>query len=263
VTPETHRRMVSKKHRIQQINIPPPLSLKDNNPLVDLADIRYPVVALTLFYFAMIIGAYLTNATGNPLTFENIYGLSQGTSGLCFLPVGVGNIVGSVCGGRLIDLILRRRRRATEAALEAAGSGVRAKPPPEVRLKAVWFGSTVALCALITTGWLIDKHVSLAAVLVAQFFLGVGVAFTFQCLSGYLIDMFPKKPARITGLQNFWRSIWAAVIVQIFPSMIENVGWGWSYTIMFFLTLAGALAVQVAVFKGEQLRKRFGPMPSG
>ncbi|KAI8323233.1 hypothetical protein GQ54DRAFT_310316, partial [Martensiomyces pterosporus] len=152
---------------------------------------------------------------------------------------------------------------AADAALEAAGSAVRSKPPPEVRLGAVWLGSAVFLCALLVTGWLIDRRTSLAAVLVAQFFVGVGLAFTFQCLSGYMIDMFPARPARIAGVQNFWRSVWAAVIVQIFPSMIENAGWGWSYTIVFFLALSGALAIQVAVFKGEHLRKKFGPKPAG
>ncbi|KAJ2091961.1 Dityrosine transporter 1, partial [Coemansia sp. S142-1] len=43
VLPETHRRLVAAKHAIEQVNIPPPLCLKSNNPLLDIATIRYPV----------------------------------------------------------------------------------------------------------------------------------------------------------------------------------------------------------------------------
>ncbi|KAJ2844202.1 hypothetical protein GGI22_006957, partial [Coemansia erecta] len=67
VLPETHRRIVSKKHRIQQVNIAPLLSLKENNPLLDLTTTRYPAVALVLFHFAMLFGTYFTNSTGQPL----------------------------------------------------------------------------------------------------------------------------------------------------------------------------------------------------
>ncbi|KAJ1963172.1 hypothetical protein GGI12_002207 [Dipsacomyces acuminosporus] len=260
VLPETHRRLVSRKHRIQSTNIPSQLSIRENNPLVDIATVRYPVVALTMFYFAMIFGTYFTNATGQPLAYENIYDLSQGLSGVCFLAVGAGNIVGSVCGGRVTDLLLRAySRNASAAAAESGKSNACSKAPAEVRLKAVWLGSALFLCAIIVCGWLIDRHLPLAGVLVTQFFIGVGLAFTFQCLGGYLIDIFPTMSARITGVQNFWRSVWAAIVVQLFPTMVGNVGWGWSYTIMFFLSLSGALGIQVVLLRGEKLRLKFGP----
>ncbi|KAI8323444.1 MFS general substrate transporter [Martensiomyces pterosporus] len=261
VLPETHRRLVSQKHEIQQVNIPPVLRLKDNNPLLDVATVRYPVVAFTLFYFAMIYGAYFTTLTGLPLAFENIYGLSQGLSGVGFLAVGTGNIVGSVCGGRVTDLMVRAGRRSAGAAAESGESSARPKAPPEARLNFVWFGGAISLSALLVSGWLIDKHMSLASVLIFQFFVGVGRAFTFQCLAGYLIDVFPTRSARITGVQNFWRSVWTAIIVQLFPTMLDSIGWGWSFTVMFFLALAGALLIQVVVLRGRELRERFGPTP--
>ncbi|KAJ2907941.1 Dityrosine transporter 1, partial [Coemansia aciculifera] len=198
--PETHRRLVAAKHEIEQINIPPPLSFRSNNPLRDIATIRYPVVALVMLHFAMIFGAYFTNATGLPLAFENIYGLSQGISGVCFLPSGVGCIVGSVIGGRVTDILLRRHRRALETpADDTKVSADAVKVPAEVRLKAMWLGTGLFLCALIIGGWILEHRLALAGFLVVQFFIGAGMAFTFQCLGGYLIDIFPASSARITG----------------------------------------------------------------
>ncbi|KAJ2163208.1 hypothetical protein GGH19_004368 [Coemansia sp. RSA 1807] len=260
VLPETHRRIVSKTHSIQPVNIPPALSFKDNNPLLDIATVRYPVVALSMFLFAMLFGTYFTNATAQPLAYEGIYRLSQGMSGLCFLSSGVGCILGSTSGGRVTDLLLARHRRALEAATDSERVED-IKIPAEARLGAMWVGISLFMCAVIICGWLIEYELALAGVLVVQFFIGAGMAFTFQSLGGYLIDVFPTRSARITGVQNFWRSLWAAVIVQLFPTMHENIGWGWSYTVMFFLTLAALLLMQVVVFRGERLRQRFGPGP--
>ncbi|KAJ2697634.1 hypothetical protein H4218_003843 [Coemansia sp. IMI 209128] len=266
VLPETHRRLVAKSHAIENVNIPLPLSLKNNNPLLDIGTIRFPVVALTMLHFAMIFGAYFTNATGLSLAFENIYGLSQGTSGVCFLPSGVGCIVGSVTGGRITDVLLRRHsielqakaRYVTEAGLPAGGS----RAPAETRLGAMWVGTGLFLCALVASGWMLEYQVALAGFLTVQFFIGAGMAFTFQCLGGYLIDVFPTSSARITGVQNFWRSAWAATIVQLFPAMLESIGWGWSYSIMFLLALSSFALIQIVVFRGSVLRQKYGPAES-
>ncbi|KAJ2772555.1 hypothetical protein IWQ57_001708 [Coemansia nantahalensis] len=251
VLPETHRRIVAARHAIRPVSIPPPFRLKDNNPLLDLASARYPAIALTMFHFAMVFGTYFTNSAAQPQAYETIYGLSQGTSGLCFLPSGVGCLIGSTGGGYLTDVLLRRSRRRASGAAQAV--------PAEARLGAMSLGTAVFLCGVVVCGWLIEHRLPLAGVLVAQFFIGSGMAFTFQSLGGYLIDVYPTQPARITGVQNFWRSAWAAAIVQLSPTMLGSIGWGWTYTTMFLLTLLSLLLMQVVVFRGGPLRERFGP----
>ncbi|KAJ2449168.1 hypothetical protein GGF42_004861 [Coemansia sp. RSA 2424] len=266
VLPETHRRLVAASYAIEQVNIPPPLSFKSNNPLLDIATVCYPVVALVMLHFAMLFGAYFTNATGLPLAFESIYGLSQGISGVCFLPSGVGCVIGSVMGGRITDILLRRHsalHAKTELKLESPTPGDGAKVPAEARLGAMWVGTGLFLCALICSGWILEYQLALAGFLVVQFFIGAGMAFTFQCLGGYLIDVFPTSSARITGVQNFWRSAWAATIVQLFPTMLQSIGWGWSYSVMFFITLSSFALVQIVVFRGSSLRQKFGPKETG
>ncbi|KAJ1951372.1 hypothetical protein EC988_004062, partial [Linderina pennispora] len=252
--PETHRRIVLKKHRIQPTNIPPPLNLKNNNPLIDLALIRYPSVAITMYFFAMVFGAYMVNSTGLTLALQNIYNLSQGSSGVCYLPVGAGNIIGSTTGGRTTDLLLRRYRKKHDMEV-AQGS----KVPPEARIRLVWLGGIICLVGMAMSGWIIDRSWPLAALLVMQFFIGVGLAFAFQSIAGYLIDLFPLKSARITGVQNFYRGIWGAIIVQLFPTMIESIGWGWSYTTMVLVSVPGLVGLQLLALYGEGLRRRFGP----
>ncbi|KAJ2401907.1 hypothetical protein GGI23_001080 [Coemansia sp. RSA 2559] len=263
VLPETHRRLVSQKHKIQQISIPPKLNIKENNPLLDLATARYPTVVLALFYFSMTFGTNYANATGQSLAYENIYGLVQGTSGLCFLASGVGSIFGAISGGRTTDILLRRKthvliERAKQNREEEA-TPINVVVPAEARLGAVWIGTTSFIAGIVISGWLIDKHLPLAGVLVIQFCIGAGMSFTFQSIASYLIDVYPTMSARITGIQNFWRNILGAVMVQVFPTMVDSIGWGWSYTLMAFLTLLSFAGIIVVICSGTALRKRYGP----
>ncbi|KAJ2553854.1 hypothetical protein EV175_002785, partial [Coemansia sp. RSA 1933] len=197
------------------------------------------------------------------LSYENVYGLSQGSSGLCFLASGVGSICGALSGGRVVDILLRRRKRILmEAAMQNQEEGappVDVVVPAEVRLGAVWAGTILFVSGIIVSGWIIDKHLALAGVVAMQFCIGSGMSFTFQSISSYLIDVYPTMSARITGVQNFWRNILGAVMVQVFPTMIDAIGWGWSYTVMFFWTLLSFIGIMVVVLKGTELRRRYGP----
>ncbi|KAJ1933080.1 hypothetical protein EC988_009238 [Linderina pennispora] len=254
VLPETHRRMVSMKHRIQQTNIPKPFNIRDNNPLVDLALIRYPPVYISLYFFAMVFGTYVVNLVGLALAFEDVYGLSQGASGLCYFPVGAGAITGSLSSGRITDLMLRRYQRRRD--VEGGQGG---KVPPETRIRLTWISGTMFLVSIALSGWIINRHWSLSALLVVQFFTGLGMAFSFHSLASYLIDVFPLKSARITGVQNFYRGMWGAVVVQLFPTMLDSIDWGWTYMILVFIAVPGLAGIQFLVSSGEKLRHRFGP----
>ncbi|KAJ2711261.1 hypothetical protein H4R19_003335, partial [Coemansia spiralis] len=257
--PETHRRIVAKKHRIQPINIPPKLGIRDNNPLQDLATVRYPVVAIAMLNSAIMYGTNIVNATMQPQVYESVYALSQGTTGICMLSSGAGLVLGALCGGRIADLLIRRHRKKL---LADAGHGEQAKVagvPAETRMRAMWAGGVLFLCGFAAWGWLVEYKVYLAAVLVVQFFIGFGLIFTFQSVGTYLIDLFPERSARIFSAQNFWRGVFGAVMVQVLPTMRSNIGLGWTYMTMFFLALFALLSNQGIASKGVWLRKKFGP----
>ncbi|KAJ2541629.1 hypothetical protein EV175_006128, partial [Coemansia sp. RSA 1933] len=127
VLPETDRRRVSEKYKIQQINIPPKLRFRANNPLLDIATARYPAVRK-----------------------------------------------------RILVEKARRGQEDGDAPIDVV-------VPAEARLEALWVGSTLILASTIISGWIIDKHLALAGVVVVQFF-GFGVSYTYQSIGSYLID---------------------------------------------------------------------------
>lgn len=77
-----------------------------------------------------------------PELFIRIYGFSTGSVGLVFLAGGLGNLMGSLIGGRYSDIILRR--------LTLANGGVRV---PEMRLTAMLPSLLLVPGGFLLYGW--------------------------------------------------------------------------------------------------------------
>lgn len=128
------------------------------NPLRPLLCLRKPTNALLVGFNALALGAQFSMNNTLPISFHDIYHLSESTIGLCFCAGGLGSVVGSVLGGRYSDYVMRQwlikqelKRRRDQKDREAAfgGSAVTAlseedevvvvdvsvRAPPEVRLQ--------------------------------------------------------------------------------------------------------------------------------
>lgn len=69
-----------------------------------------PVVTLNALYIAVAYGIlYLLMATFT-FVFTEHYGFDEGSSGLSFLPAGIGMVIGVVGFGQLTDLIVKRTK---------------------------------------------------------------------------------------------------------------------------------------------------------
>ncbi|KAJ1961805.1 hypothetical protein GGI12_003033 [Dipsacomyces acuminosporus] len=258
--PETHRRIVAEKHDIQPINIPAKRSFRDgSNPFLTMAYLRYPNIAIICFQLAMIFGMMFGVSSVSPLAFQGIYGLNQGTTGLCFLGMGIGNVVGAFAGGRITDWQIGRTKKAqlTEVSLKTEDAQ-NARVSMEIRLQTTWIGGVIFLVGVYTVGWFVQARLKLVAVIAAEFLIGVGTSFQFNQMSSYFIDLFPTSAASITSVQNFARNLWAGICIEILPTMIRNIGWGPTFTIFGSLALIGSILVEFVAMKGEYMRTRFG-----
>ncbi|KAJ1917640.1 hypothetical protein H4219_003102 [Mycoemilia scoparia] len=257
--PETHRRMVAEKYNMNLINQPKKLKWRQINPLRTMMYIRYPNVFCVVFYVVMVFGCYYGITSSNSLAFQTIYKMDIGKSGLCYIPLGVGNLVGSILGGRINDIVLRRIRiRLEKKALE---DGQPQTEPivvePESRLYFVWVGALLFFGCGITYGWLLIIGAPLAAVLVLQFFIGFGMTLQFSATSNYLMDLFPTRGATIIAAQTFYRSIWAGICMLVIPISQENIGWGKTLTIFECTCVLGFMLFLPIVFFGRRIAARF------
>ncbi|KAJ1910787.1 hypothetical protein IWQ60_010469 [Tieghemiomyces parasiticus] len=196
--PETHRPTVARRFNMPLKGLPPPgpgdglgsrmekglvvgvpakqaLSLTSLNhrrprvvnPFAIFRALRHPYVLLPVLCTAFFFGTFYAMKTVIPIVLTTIYGLSASQTGLCFLSIGLGNIVGSVLGGYITDFTMNRRVR-----LERTGpvNGEVLSLPIETRLQLLLFTTVMFPITLTAYGWLIDTHAAIPVLMVLQFF---------------------------------------------------------------------------------------------
>ncbi|KAI8865268.1 hypothetical protein GQ42DRAFT_108764, partial [Ramicandelaber brevisporus] len=129
-------------------------------------------------------------------------------------------------------------------------------PGLEGRLYFVWACAILYPASYISYGWLVHTGKPLWAALVFEFLFGTALILGFSGLSNYLIDIYPTRGASITSINNLSRSLWAAIAVQIAPSIQRHLGYGRTFTLFGGLALIGIPILFVLTTSGERLRRR-------
>ncbi|RKP12629.1 major facilitator superfamily domain-containing protein [Piptocephalis cylindrospora] len=205
-------------------------------PIDALKLLRFPTVAMTIFYVSVVYGSLYLVTTEIPRTFANLYHLSSSSIGLTYLASGCGNVGGALLGGRMTDWMTRRAQRKQE------GTPNEGKPvPSEVRLLSAHVGSILLPASLIGYGWIIQKSHPLYAALICLFFNGMGMMFVFTACSTFLVDAFPRQSASAVSVNNFCRSLFAAVGSLVSGAANRALGPGILMVICACLSILGSI----------------------
>ncbi|KAI1179317.1 major facilitator superfamily domain-containing protein [Nemania sp. FL0916] len=206
-----------------------------------------PVVLTISIYVALAFGLlYLLFAAFSPL-FEDIYNFSPGVSGLSYLGIGVGELVGLVVFGVLSDKIVKKRMAADQTT----------SPRPEYRLiLMIWF-SPIMAGGLFIFGWTAQYRIHWIAPIIGAFFVGFGVFFIILPSQLYLVDMFGSEAAASAlGANTLLRSLSGAFLPVAGPSLYATLHYGWGNTLLAFLALACAPGPILFYKYGEKLRSK-------
>jgi hypothetical protein len=130
--------------------------------------------------------------TSQSVLFTTIYNLSPFEIGLTFIPSGVGCALGSVIGGKIVDLhyeyfVIKMKAEAfSSASSPIRGSidkDIKDFPIERARLRAVPWYAMISISSLIAYGWCLKKRSSLVPPLVFQFLSKS--PFTKKCLCSF------------------------------------------------------------------------------
>ena len=164
------------------------ISFKGFNPLRPMKMLRYPAVVITTIVMACMISALYIILTTLPEAFTAIYkDLTSGQLGLLYLAGGLGNVIGSLTGGRATDMVRKRlvKKEVKRLSQISAYSNVTMPKPqiaPELRLTTGLFGAILVVLAYPAYGWVMQfamngLSVSIAVPLIVLFVLGFGNMF--------------------------------------------------------------------------------------
>lgn len=205
-------------------------------PLLITRYLRFPAVALTVYYAAISFGClYFLNISVEKTFSRAPYNFSVISVGLLYISNSFGYFVTSILGGRWVDRIMLREAR------KAGRFDARGKPifHPEDRMREnAWIGAIMMPISLLWYGWCARYGVYWFAPILANFFFGAGSMLIFAAATTMLTEFMPKKASNGVALNNFVRNIFAFFGTFLAEPLINAIGNGWLFTILAVICFA-------------------------
>jgi MFS family permease len=219
------------------------------DPITVLAYLRFPPVALTVYYAAITFGGlYVLNVSLQQTFSSAPYNFSTLIVGLMYIPNSLGYIVSSIVGGRWSDSIMIREAKAA-GRYDEDGNLIFL---PEDRMREnAYIAAVMYPLALILYGWAAKYGLHWMVAATGGFFFGVGSMIIFSVATTMLTEFMPKKSSSGVAINNFVRNIFSCVGGIVTAPLIDSIGNGWLFTILGLWALASGFVVYAM--------RKFGP----
>jgi multidrug resistance protein len=192
-----------------------------------------PIVGLFTIYIAMNFAMLYSFFTVFEEIMRDVYGFGLDQSGLTFLGLGVGCLVG--CATIIIlnkTLVKKQIQRSKE-------NGQGGKVNPESRLYIAMVGSIFIPISLFWFAWTARSNVHWICPVIAEAFFGCGNLFIFMAATLYLTDTYGARyTASAMGANNLARYTVGCVFPLWVTYMYNALGVGWATSLFGFISLA-------------------------
>lgn len=224
------------------------------DPLHIILYLQFPAVAILVFYASITFGSlYVLNVSVQQNFSAAPYNYGSIIVGCLYIPNSAGYFLSSVFGGRWVDRIMHREARKAGRFDEKG----RLIFIPEDRMKEnAWVGAILFPCSMVAYGWFAEKHINVAASLVANFFFGIGSMLIFALVTTMLTEFMPRKASNGIALNNFVRNIFSCVGTVVTEPLIVAIGNGWLFLGLGVISIiSGALTIWSMKTYGPHWRK--------
>lgn len=189
-----------------------------------LLTFREPIIMLVALYLTIIYIILFTFLEGYTFIFTDIYGFSQGITGLAFLGIGMGLCFASL----LVPLIYMWARRDLKEIKAAGGNRL----PPEFRLWFAIFGAPAVPISMFWLGWTAYPSISYWCPLAATVLFGFGILCIFISCYQYIIDSYEIFAASALASITLIRYVVSGGMIEVAIPMYSKLGVHWTLTIM-------------------------------
>ncbi|CEH14573.1 Synaptic vesicle transporter SVOP and related transporters (major facilitator superfamily) [Ceraceosorus bombacis] len=228
----------------QEIKFKP--TLADVNPWSNFKHVlNQPHNVLSLIYNGLAFGSQYSLSYTAARTFAAApYSYGPLLVGVVLLALGVGGIFGSVLGGKLSDLRLRRK-----------GIELGHKAPAEERIKSSFLAMLLCPLAFIMYAWTVHQHVEIAAPVVSLVLIGFSTFWPYSTSLSYIVDSNVGGASGAVSCNSFFRGLTAFVASEVAGPLQDAVGDGALYTGWAVLITIGQVLITVVAFKATSWRE--------
>ncbi|KAJ5721762.1 MFS multidrug transporter [Penicillium malachiteum] len=188
---------------------------------------RFPLLSLITLYISVVYGfTYLVMTTIAPV-FQNSYGFSEGASGLSFLGLCLGLVLGALLCSWTLDYYISiiKNRNGGQS------------PAPEQRLPPVFLACILMCGGHILFGWTVHYHIQFVVPIIGTGMIGFALAVTTISVQTYIIDSFGIYATSAISAMLVPRNATAAFLPLVGPPMFASLGYGWGGTLVGLLVL--------------------------
>ncbi|KAI2636857.1 MFS general substrate transporter [Hypomontagnella submonticulosa] len=205
-----------------------------------------PMIFIQSLYVSFIYGSVYLMYNSIPPTFEKQYNWGTGISGLVFISIGLGYMVGLWAFSMLSDRTVVRLTKANGGTFK-----------PEFRLTIMVWYSFLCPLAFFWYGWAAQTRTHWIVPILGLFPLGFGVIGVFMPTQAYIIDAYPSYAASGIAAFTVLRSVIAAFLPLCGPVLFDNLGVGWGSSVLGFVGVA-MIPIPMIIFKfGARLREKY------
>lgn len=191
---------------------------------------------LFAFQYGICFTAALTFARA-PYHFNSI------KVGLVLLSFGIGNLAGSILGGRWSDHVLAKLRK------ENGGVIV-----PEMRLQSTKPAMVLLPLLVLAYAWMCEKHVNVAGPVVVLFFAGFAAIWIYSSTLAYIVDANPGRASSAIAANSSFRGLSGLIIAEISVPLQNAIGDGGLYTIWAGLLVICEALILLLIWRGGRWR---------
>lgn len=179
-----------------------------------------------------------------PIVFRGSYNWSAGISGIVYLALLFGYIVGLLAFSLLSDKTVRHMTAANGGVYEA-----------EMRLPFCIYFAALLPISFFWYGWSSDQAVHWAVPILGLALFGIGFEGIWLPTQLYIVDGYSRYAASALAAFSVMRSIVAAFLPLAGPAMYERLGVGWGNSVLGFISLA-MVPIPALIYKfGGKMRK--------
>ena len=186
-----------------------------------------PIVFLLATYMAVVYGLLYLIFTNMAQVFATTYHFAADLTGLVFLSLGIGFVIGMASVAKLSD--------STVIRMTKANNGV---STPEMRLPACIIYACFVPITFFWFGWTADKAVFWIVPVIGLVPFAIGLMGIFLPIQTYIIDAFPEHAASGVAAITILRSLFGAFLPLAGPSMFSKLGLGWGNSVLGFIAIA-------------------------
>ncbi|EFQ30973.1 major facilitator superfamily transporter [Colletotrichum graminicola M1.001] len=205
---------------------------------------RSPILFSVSLYCAFSYGVLYLLFSTIPLVFTATYGFSVGNTGLVYIPLGLGYLIGMALFITLSDRTVVHMTKANGGVYE-----------PEMRLPDCIYFAAVLPVTFFWYGWTAEFKTHWAAPVIGLLPFGIAILGIWQPIQAYAIDAYPLDAASPMAAFTVFRSVVAAFLPIAGPPMYDALGIGWGNSVLGFIAVA-LIPVPALIYRyGGRIRK--------